>query len=123
MKNLADRMNSTAAKKRKRTVLSAKQHKILLKSFQECAFPDAEKREELGKSLNMSSRTVQIWFQNQRQKMKSQTQETRNEFSSEEFECLEYTRRRNVSKSLDKLAHIACIEYDRKFRKRDKELD
>ncbi|ELA41836.1 uncharacterized protein VICG_01188, partial [Vittaforma corneae ATCC 50505] len=57
-------------KKRKRTVLTARQHKILLKSFEGCAFPDAEQRLVLGRILSMSPRTVQIWFQNQRQKVK-----------------------------------------------------
>lgn len=111
-------------KKRKRTVLTAKQHKILMKSFDYCAFPDAEQRLSLGKILGMSPRTVQIWFQNQRQKIKSQFSESRSSQNSEETgESVENPRIVTPipsNKSLDILAHLACVEYDRKFGNRKK---
>lgn len=107
------------AKRRKRTVLSAKQQKILMKSFEECAFPDAKQRLALGKILNMTPRTIQIWFQNQRQKIKSYHQDPRNTQSGEEsVESIETIRRQSSIKSLNALAHLACIEYDRKFGKK-----
>ncbi len=111
-------------KKRKRTVLTARQHKILTKSFEECAFPDAEQRIELGKALNMTPRTVQIWFQNQRQKMKNNNQDHSNINSSEDTaESVENTRKQTITKSLELLAQLACMEYDRKFSKNGNEVE
>ncbi|KAM0681108.1 hypothetical protein GINT2_000893 [Glugoides intestinalis] len=111
-------------KKRKRTVLTTKQHKILMQSFEDCAFPDAEKRHELGKLLNMSARTVQIWFQNQRQKIKNQPYDSKSNLNSDEStDSIEQVRIQSSSKSLSMLAHLACIEYDRKFNKRDKNIE
>lgn len=57
--------------KRKRTVLTAGQQKMLNAFYKRCAFPDSEQRLKLGEMLNMSPRSIQIWFQNQRQKTKS----------------------------------------------------
>lgn len=100
-------------KKRKRTVLTARQQKVLTKSFGDCPFPDAEQRYTLGKLLNMTPRTVQIWFQNQRQKVKNHTHSSRSSQSSDE--SIEHSRKQPTAKSLNTLAHVACIEYDRKF--------
>lgn len=103
-------------KKRKRTVLTAKQHKMLSRSFEDCAFPDAEQRLSLGKLLNMTPRTVQIWFQNQRQKVKNNSPDDRsNESSEETLESVEDIRKNDMVKSLEALAHLASMEYDRKF--------
>lgn len=124
MKNLADQMDHTY-KKRKRTVLTAKQHQILVRAFDECPFPDGEQRTVLGKTLNMSSRTVQIWFQNQRQKTKNSNNEFRNsDVSDESYENFDNTRRSPYypQRSLQTLAQAACIEYDKKFGNRDKKL-
>ncbi|KAI9279847.1 hypothetical protein BY458DRAFT_501836 [Sporodiniella umbellata] len=41
--------------------------------FEQTRFPSTELRIELGKSLGMSSRTVQIWFQNKRQSIRNRT--------------------------------------------------
>jgi hypothetical protein len=140
MKNLADQMDH-ALKKRKRTVLTAKQHQVLIRAFEEFPFPDGEQRAVLGKSLNMSSRTVQIWFQNQRQKTKNTGDMRSSDLSNEEYENYEngdidkysdkyvekyfenYDNARSSpfsqQRSLQILADAACIEYDKKFKSKD----
>lgn len=111
-------------KKRKRTVLTARQHRILMVSFEECAFPDAEQRLVLGRILDMTPRTVQIWFQNQRQKVRNHAQEQRSSQSSEEtVENVENARKQSSTKSLSTLAQLACIEYDRRFSKSDERVE
>lgn len=55
-------------KKRCRTVMTASQSRVLRKVLEQTAFPSTEIRENLAKLLGMKPRTVQIWFQNQRQK-------------------------------------------------------
>lgn len=122
MKNLADQMDHTL-KKRKRTVLTAKQHQILVRAFEDCPFPDGEQRSVLGKSLNMSSRTVQIWFQNQRQKTKN-SEFRSSDLSDESYENIDNSRRSPFfpQRSLQILAQAACIEYDKKFGPKDEKM-
>lgn len=57
-----------AMKKRCRTVMTPSQSRVLRKVLEQTAFPSTEIRENLAKLLGMKPRTVQIWFQNQRQK-------------------------------------------------------
>ncbi len=119
MKILPDNMNRSS-KRRKRTVLSAKQHRILSKFFLECAFPDAEQRMRLGKVLEMTPRTVQIWFQNQRQKIRTNIGDQKSSFDFDEEsinENMEIPTPKASSncKSLLALANAACIEYNRRF--------
>ncbi|KAI9356091.1 Homeodomain-like protein, partial [Pilaira anomala] len=59
--------------KAKRKRASPSQLLVLNRVFQSTCFPSTELRIELGKQLGMSPRTVQIWFQNKRQSMRSQT--------------------------------------------------
>ncbi|EPQ57549.1 homeobox-domain-containing protein [Gloeophyllum trabeum ATCC 11539] len=59
---------STIKKKRKRA--DAAQLKVLNDVYQRTAFPSTEERQELAKKLDMSARSVQIWFQNKRQAMR-----------------------------------------------------
>ncbi|KIY74379.1 homeobox-domain-containing protein [Cylindrobasidium torrendii FP15055 ss-10] len=61
----------TIKKKRKRA--DAAQLKILNDVYARTAFPSTEERQQLAKTLDMSPRSVQIWFQNKRQ----QTRQTR----------------------------------------------
>lgn len=58
-------------KKRNRTIMSDRQSDFLKRFFTKNPFPNTSEREELGRLLNMRPRTVQIWFQNMRQKNKS----------------------------------------------------
>lgn len=48
--------------------MSQSQSRVLRKVLEQTAFPSTEIRENLAKILDMKPRTVQIWFQNQRQK-------------------------------------------------------
>ena len=61
-----------ATRKRTRTVMTPEQSKVLYAVLRETYFPSTQMREVLAKKLNMKPRTVQIWFQNQRQKKKTQ---------------------------------------------------
>lgn len=57
--------------RRSRTVMSAVQNRTLMEHFETNQFPSTEAREELSRVLGMKPRTIQIWFQNQRQKAKA----------------------------------------------------
>lgn len=103
MKNLSDLMDHNY-RKRKRTVLTAKQHKILNKFFEECAFPDSEQRLSLGKALNMTPRTVQIWFQNQRQKIRNHCDDQRFLLASEEEQVLDSLPNNQIHKIIVNLS-------------------
>lgn len=56
--------------RKKRINLTDKQQNVLLNFFYNCAFPDVIQRQMLAKNLKMTPRSVQVWFQNQRQKLK-----------------------------------------------------
>ncbi|KAF8895684.1 hypothetical protein CPB84DRAFT_1256318 [Gymnopilus junonius] len=58
----------TIKKKRKRA--DAAQLKVLNETYSRTAFPSTEERIALAKMLDMSARSVQIWFQNKRQSMR-----------------------------------------------------
>ncbi|KAF8737401.1 hypothetical protein AX14_012901 [Amanita brunnescens Koide BX004] len=58
----------TIKKKRKRA--DANQLKVLNETYARTAFPSTEERLALAKALDMSPRSVQIWFQNKRQSMR-----------------------------------------------------
>jgi hypothetical protein len=58
------------SKKRSRMILSPLQTKVLLRVFQKTAFPSAVVRNNLSKIIGIPSRNIQIWFQNQRQKLR-----------------------------------------------------
>ncbi|KAI8342005.1 hypothetical protein BC941DRAFT_485923 [Chlamydoabsidia padenii] len=70
--------------KAKRKRASPSQLSVLNRVFSQTYFPSTELRIELGKHLGMSPRTVQIWFQNKRQSLRSRTR--RYSFSSMEYE-------------------------------------
>ncbi|PCH43762.1 homeobox-domain-containing protein [Wolfiporia cocos MD-104 SS10] len=63
----------TIKKKRKRA--DAEQLKVLNETYARTAFPSTEERAELAKRLNMSARSVQIWFQNKRQAMRQSSRQ------------------------------------------------
>lgn len=63
------------ARTRKRTSMTPMQTNILQEIFVNTAFPSAALRDLLGLKLGIHPRTVQIWFQNQRQKIKVSNQE------------------------------------------------
>lgn len=59
------------ASRRRRNSLTPYQTKILQRVLDQTAFPTKTLREQLAKMLNLSTRSVQIWFQNQRQKART----------------------------------------------------
>ncbi|CAO3610213.1 unnamed protein product [Mucor hiemalis] len=63
--------NSSASIKAKRRRANAKQLEVLNRVFDRTFFPSTQMRAELGRQLGMSPRTVQIWFQNRRQAMRT----------------------------------------------------
>lgn len=61
---------ASVAKKRTRTSFTLKQIHALERAFHTNHSPDLKTREEIGKSLSLSERTVRYWFQNRRQKIR-----------------------------------------------------
>ncbi|CEP10951.1 hypothetical protein [Parasitella parasitica] len=57
--------------KAKRRRASSRQVDVLNKVFERTFFPSTQLRTELGRQLGMSPRTVQIWFQNKRQAIRT----------------------------------------------------
>ncbi|KAF8884663.1 hypothetical protein BD779DRAFT_1674041 [Infundibulicybe gibba] len=55
-------------KKRTRTLTTPHQSAVLHELLAKSRFPTTAMREEVGRSIGLSARKVQIWFQNQRQK-------------------------------------------------------
>ena len=54
----------------KRCKISREQLSVLIKSFEEEPLPNFDQRQNLAKVLGMTPRSVQIWFQNRRQRLK-----------------------------------------------------
>jgi len=54
----------------KRCKISREQLSVLIKSFDEEPLPNFDQRQALAKMLGMTPRSVQIWFQNRRQRLK-----------------------------------------------------
>ncbi|CEP10603.1 hypothetical protein [Parasitella parasitica] len=66
-----DEDDSDSPVKAKRRRANAKQLEVLNRVFDRTFFPSTQMRAELGRQLGMSPRTVQIWFQNRRQAMRT----------------------------------------------------
>lgn len=67
----ADAIRYSQILKAKRKRANAYQLDVLNRVFDQTFFPSTELRAELGKQLGMSPRTVQIWFQNKRQSIRT----------------------------------------------------
>ena len=59
-----------AAARPKRCKISREQLDVLVKSFDEEPLPNFDQRQAMAKHLGMTPRSVQIWFQNRRQRLK-----------------------------------------------------
>jgi homeobox protein YOX1/YHP1 len=68
--------------KKKRKRADANQLKVLNETYNRTAFPSTEERAELARKLDMSARSVQIWFQNKRQSMRQTSRQTNNAVTS-----------------------------------------
>lgn len=75
-------------KKRQRTILSNEQTKYLQNYFYHNTFPSKEERDGVAKRLGMQPRTIQIWFQNMRQKVKNRTIDLQNSYKKK-FDALQ----------------------------------
>lgn len=71
--NLAD----DGINKRRRNQLKPYQLRVLNRVLEHTAFPTKEVRDELSRMINVPPKSIQIWFQNQRQKAKSQMREAK----------------------------------------------
>merc|ERR550517_2141970 len=65
--------------KRPRTILTAAQRRQFKASFEISPKPCRKVREALAKDTGLSVRVVQVWFQNQRAKMKKMQRKAKNE--------------------------------------------
>lgn len=97
--------NGEIYRKRVRTVMSPLQSDALKRYFKANPFPSAETRSTISETLGMRPRTVQIWFQNQRQKMKHIMQEEAR-IKTHRPEIL-YTGEQG-EETLWVLAHLSC---------------
>ncbi|KAF5326264.1 hypothetical protein D9611_000034 [Ephemerocybe angulata] len=68
--------------KKKRKRADAAQLKVLNETYARTAFPSTEERHSLAKALDMSARSVQIWFQNKRQSMRQTNRQSNSNVSS-----------------------------------------
>ncbi|RIB14028.1 homeobox domain-containing protein, partial [Gigaspora rosea] len=55
---------------KRRRRLTEEETNVLISTFEKVQKPDAETRTRLATKLNMSSRAIQVWFQNRRAKVK-----------------------------------------------------
>lgn len=67
---------AAAKKKRTRTLTTPHQAAVLYALLAQSRFPTTAMREEVGRSIGLSARKVQIWFQNQRQKARRPRSQT-----------------------------------------------
>ncbi|KMV65946.1 homeobox domain-containing protein [Encephalitozoon cuniculi EcunIII-L] len=87
-----------------RTRMTAGQTRVLMSFFKDNPFPSTTAREKLSKVLGVGPRTVQIWFQNQRQKARGQAKVSYRE---------EGPRACTGSECLGKLCILACAAISR----------
>ncbi|KAI8872896.1 hypothetical protein GQ42DRAFT_107249, partial [Ramicandelaber brevisporus] len=57
-------------KTRTRNITTNAQYRVLQRVFAYTLFPSSSIRAHLAEQLKMAPRTVQVWFQNQRQKIR-----------------------------------------------------
>ena len=62
---------SSPVAKPKRCRVSTEQLAVLMQSYDEEPLPSVERRQALAKELNLNARSLQIWFQNRRQRQKA----------------------------------------------------
>lgn len=70
-------------RKRQRIHLTSAQQTRLVQVLETDAFPSKERRSQLATELGIEARTVQIWFQNQRQKVRKTARIERERFKNQ----------------------------------------
>merc|ERR1711894_135682 len=104
-----DRPNTTTDEnntgRRKRTIMTTEQHTFLKEAFIKDIFPSKTLREEMGQKLNLDPKTIQIWFQNHRQRAKSFEDQFKNHILSK------ISTKGNKYVDLEILAEVAYYEY------------
>ncbi|KAJ8075736.1 hypothetical protein PM082_021366 [Marasmius tenuissimus] len=68
--------------KRTRTVITPHQTSFLRELLAQSLFPSTAAKEEAGRAIGLSARSVQIWFQNQRQRTRGQRKPLRSKRAS-----------------------------------------
>lgn len=74
--------------RRTRTILTAHQSRVLKRVLDQTLFPSTELRNNLAEMLGIKSRTIQIWFQNQRAKARMKKEISREELKSNDQDVL-----------------------------------
>lgn len=105
--------------KRTRTIMTPEQNNVLMKFFLIDPFPSTEIRKNLAKSLGIRPRTVQIWFQNQRQKAKNRSHGVQRSEIWPTYTNFPIPNKVTRKSSLDVLADVAYEEYCRFHNKKD----
>lgn len=100
-----------AFKKRTRTIMTPIQNSLLMKFFLIDPFPTTEIRKDLARCLDIKPRTVQIWFQNQRQKAKNKGDRSGLLNMWPEYLNFAISNNTESKSSLEILADVAYSEY------------
>lgn len=120
-----DNERHSTYKKRTRTIMTPGQNELLMRFFMVDPFPPTEIREDLARNLKIKPRTVQIWFQNQRQKAKQRGEEMMSTDQWQPQPFIDYSIPNVTPKRsrLDILADIAYEEYCKIFLNKQNEND
>ncbi|XP_031569658.1 LIM homeobox transcription factor 1-beta-like isoform X3 [Actinia tenebrosa] len=86
--------------KRPRTILTSQQRKVFKSAFEISSKPCRKVREELSRETGLSVRVVQVWFQNQRAKIKKLARRN-NPDSDGTSSCRVSNRQRSLKKTKD----------------------
>ncbi|GMT32825.1 hypothetical protein PFISCL1PPCAC_24122, partial [Pristionchus fissidentatus] len=112
--------------KRPRTILNAQQRRQFKAAFERSAKPCRKVREQLAKETGLSVRVVQVWFQNQRAKMKKQQRkeekgggstgsvDVKGEIKSESEDEMD-SDGEDLENSCDKGVDLSSIDYKESF--------
>ncbi|XP_029195579.1 LIM homeobox transcription factor 1-beta-like isoform X6 [Acropora millepora] len=95
-----DESDDKKGPKRPRTILTSQQRKIFKSAFEISSKPCRKVREELSRETGLSVRVVQVWFQNQRAKIKKLARRNNPE-SDGAASCRVSNRQRNIKKTKD----------------------
>ncbi|KAF7703867.1 Double homeobox protein 4-like protein 7 [Cucumispora dikerogammari] len=104
--------------KRNRTKMNKKQFEALDFAFKQDIFPNCQKRIELARQTGLPLKTIQIWFQNQRQRAKTMEDDFKLNIMRQ---VLSRKEARNIPEELiplEILSELSTIEFDQNMWKR-----